>query len=125
VIAAERTIEHDYNLKFIKRPLPAFEGDAASLAKLRGLPNLHFGAIASGDEDVIGAVRGQEIAKLTGAIAVAWEGAGGAKAAAFCKIPFLELRTVTDSADEHAPQHFRANIATGMQNIAAVLRSLC
>lgn len=124
VIVAEQTIEHDYNLRFIKRPLPAFAGDADSLARLRGLPNLHFGTIASGDEDVLDAVRAQEIARLTGALAVAWEGAGGAKAAAFCKVPFLELRAVTDSADQHAPQHFRENIAAGMQNIAATLRVL-
>jgi adenosylhomocysteine nucleosidase len=124
VIAAEHTIEHDYNLKFIKRPLPSFAGDTASLEKLRGLPNIHFGTIASGDEDVIDAIRSQQIASLTGAIAVAWEGAGGAKAAAYCGVPFLELRTVTDSANQHAPQHFRQNIAAGMQNIATALRTL-
>lgn len=124
VVAAERTIEHDYNLKFIRRPLPSFEGHAESLAKLRGMPGVHFGTVASGDEDVIDAVRSQAIAQLTGAIAVAWEGAGGARAAAFCKVPFLELRTVTDSADQHAPSHFKENVAAGMKNIAKALLAL-
>lgn len=124
VIAAEKTIEHDFNLKFIKRPLPSFEGDKNSLAKLRGMAGIHFGIIASGDEDVIDVVRSHEIAQLTGAMAVAWEGAGGAKAAAFCKTPFLELRTVSDSADEHAPAQFKENIAAGMANIAKALLSL-
>lgn len=124
VIAAERTIEHDFNLKFIKRPQPSYEGHAESLAKLRGLPGVHLGTIASGDEDVVDAVRSQAIAQSTGAIAVAWEGAGGAKAAAFCKVPFLELRTVTDSADEHAPAHFNHNVTKGMRNIAKVLLML-
>ncbi len=132
VIAAEQTIEHDFNLRFIKRPLPAFAGHAGSLAALSQLttapagPEFNFrtGVIASGDEDILDAKRAREIHELTGAIAVAWEGAGGARAAAFCKTPFLELRVVTDFADGSAPQDFRKNVTSGMRNLAAIISTL-
>ncbi len=126
LVASEFTIEHDYNLRFEKRPLPKFAGDVESLEKLRKLtaPKIWFGTIASGDEDIIDAVRSRALFELTGSLAVAWEGAGGARAAAFCKIPFLELRTVTDAANEHAPGDFKKNVVLGMKNIAAALKAL-
>lgn len=129
VVAATFTIEHDYTLRFEKRPLPRFPGNEGSLLRLKEREawpgfRLHLGAIASGDEDVIDAARAAQIRDATMASAVAWEGAGGARAAKFCGIPFLELRMVTDTADEHAPRDFIKNVQTGMKNIAAVLASL-
>ena len=46
----------------------------------------------------------------TGALAVAWEGAGGARACHFSGIPFLEIRGITDSADSDAASDFRATL---------------
>src|SRR5262249_33961484 len=40
--------------------------------------------------------RAQALRDATGALAVAWEGAGGARACAFSATPYLELRAVTD-----------------------------
>jgi adenosylhomocysteine nucleosidase len=128
VIVADQTIEHDYNLRFIQRPLPHFAGDGQFLAEIRRMPSpafaLHFGPVASGDEDVLDVARAQQIRDLTGAMAVAWEGAGGARAAKFCETPFLEIRTVTDTADVHAPRDFAANIEQGMRHIGQVLDHL-
>jgi len=129
VIVAENTIEHDFNLRFERRPLPRFQGHAESVLRLKEIPAwpgfaLHAGSIASGDEDIIDAVRAGELRKLTEALAVAWEGAGGARAALFCKTPYLEIRVVTDAANEHAPQDFKKNVQLGMKNIAAVVQKL-
>jgi adenosylhomocysteine nucleosidase len=120
VVAATETVEHDFNLRFEKRPHPRFKGDEAALAKLGGIRK---GVIASGDEDIVDAVRRGVLREATGACAVAWEGAGGARAAAFCATPYLELRVVTDSADAGAPGDFKANLRAGMAKIAAVLQS--
>lgn len=130
IVVSTNTIEHDYNLKFEKRPQPNFHADAAALSKLRADTwpnktfNVHFGPIASGDEDIIDPVRAKELHALTDALAVAWEGAGGARAARFCSTPFIEIRTVTDAADEHAPKHFTQNVPLGMKNVATVIRKL-
>jgi adenosylhomocysteine nucleosidase len=129
VIAAVDTVEHDFNLRFIERPLPRFAGDRASLACLRELGttpgfSLHFGTIASGDEDIVDSGRVEAVRTLTEGLAVAWEGAGGARAAAFCKTPYLELRVVTDVANASASQDFRRNVQAGMKHIALVLKKL-
>jgi adenosylhomocysteine nucleosidase len=81
-----------------------------------------FDAIASGDEDIIAADRRAALRAETGAAAVAWEGAGGARACAFLEIPWLEIRGITDSASEAAPGEFRANLALAMGNIAQMIR---
>lgn len=125
VVVAEKTIEHDYKLRFVKRPDPEFPGDAAGIAKLRavspGAFRVHFGPIASGDEDVIEPSRVKELIAQTNALAVAWEGAGGARASKFNKMPFLEVRGVTDTADNEAPVHFETNLKTVMANVGDLL----
>jgi adenosylhomocysteine nucleosidase len=129
VVVATETLEHDFNLRFVKRPLPAFAGDAAALARLNSAGpfadfGVHFGRVASGDEDVMESLRGDAIRAATGALAVAWEGAGGARAARFQELPFLELRGVTDRAGAAAVAEFTRHLPLAMANVAAVLRRL-
>jgi adenosylhomocysteine nucleosidase len=128
VVVATTTIEHDYTLKFVQRPLPCFAGHAAALFALRQWSvagytpfRLHLGPIASGDEDVVDSIRAQELHSATAALAVAWEGAGGARACAFHHLPFLEIRGITDTANKEAPVHFEQNLALAMRNIATTL----
>lgn len=127
VVIATTTVEHDYNLKFVRRPLPRFDGDAKTIAIVQQLDvshwqfNVHFGAIASGDEDVIEATRGAELRDRTGGLIVAWEGVGGARACRFSGVPFLEIRGATDTADHTAPGDFETNLERAMDNIAAVM----
>ena len=127
LIVATTTVEHDYNLKFVKRPNPQFAGDANSIEQLESLelPNsnfkIHFGIMAGGDEDVIELQRGAELRGLHNALAVAWEGIGGARACAFSEVPFLELRGATDTADHEAPVVFDVNLKIVMKNIASLL----
>ena len=58
---------------------------------------------------------------LTGGLAVAWEGAGGARAAQKYSIPFVEVRAVTDLADHSAPKDFKANLEVAMAHLTEVL----
>lgn len=127
LIIATTTVEHDYNLKFVKRPNPQFAGDANTIEQLKSLelPNsdfkIHFGIMAGGDEDVIELQRGAELRGLHNALAVAWEGVGGARACAFSAIPFLELRGATDTANHEAPVVFDVNLKIVMRNMALLL----
>jgi adenosylhomocysteine nucleosidase len=127
LIVATSTLEHDYNLKFSVRPKPSFAGDAKSIEQIKALDltdasfNVHFGIMAGGDEDVIEIARGAELYKAHNALAVAWEGVGGARAAAFSEVPYLELRGATDTANHEAPVVFDVNLKVVMKNIAHLL----
>ena len=127
LVVATSTVEHDTRNRFSDRPLPRFQNSAAAVAALRALtpsPNrfrLHFGTIASGDEDIVDLDRREALNRSTGALAVAWEGAGGARACAFSQIPYLELRAVTDAAGPSAPADFGKNLRLAMANLAELL----
>ena len=127
VVVATETVEHDYTLRFVSRPLPRFVGDAVLLSTLRGLSHhafpfaVHFGIVASGDEDVIEGERAAALRQATEARAVGWEGAGGARACRFSRVPFVELRGITDTANHTAPADFETNLDRAMANIAALV----
>src|SRR5262245_53455417 len=127
VVVAIRTIEHDFQRRFSGRPAPVFDGDATAIQSLRALAaraggfTLHFGDVASGDEDIVSVDRAQALHRATGALAVAWEGAGGARACAFSATPYLELRAVTDQASVEASSHFAQNLPVAMRNIATLI----
>jgi hypothetical protein len=54
---------------------------------------VHYGMIASGDEDIVTIERAAELHTQTGAVAMAWEGAGVARACLFSQIPYLEIQS--------------------------------
>lgn len=124
LIVATSTLEHDYNLKFSIRPKPNFAGDRQSIEQIKALDlsdvdfNVHFGIMAGGDEDVIEITRGAELRKAHNALAVAWEGIGGARASLFSEVPYLEIRGVTDTANHEASIVFDINLKIVMKNIA-------
>ncbi|MFN8414456.1 MAG: 5'-methylthioadenosine/S-adenosylhomocysteine nucleosidase [Anaerolineales bacterium] len=131
IVIATSTVEHDYNNKFSKRPLPDFAGSSLHIEKIKALSTLstngfkiHFGKVASGDEDVIERSRAEELHNLTNALAVAWEGAGGARATPFMGIPYLEIRGLTDIADNDAPIVFYENLKIIMPRIASLVAIL-
>ena len=131
IVVATSTVEHDYSIKFAKRPLPVFEGSPIHLEKIQSLYTafsddfkIHLGKVASGDEDVIERSRAEELHNLTGALAVAWEGAGGARASRFMGIPYLEIRGLTDVADSEAPTIFDENLKIIMPRIASLVATL-
>lgn len=127
LIVATHTLEHDYNLKFAIRPKPLFAGDKKSIEQIKSLDlsdanfKVHFGIMAGGDEDVIEVTRGAELYKAHNALAVAWEGVGGARASTFSEVPYLEIRGATDTANHAAPVVFHVNLKIVMKNIAFLL----
>ncbi len=129
VVVATKTVEHDYKNRFNEKPVPSFRGSAEAIAGIRsGLPltesfRVAFGAVASGDEDVIDAKRRKELRQATRALVVAWEGAGGARACRFSGVPYVEIRGVTDMAGPDTPSDFRNNLETAMRNLATLITS--
>ncbi len=127
IVVSTETIEHDIRNKFGKPLLPRFGGAESAMTELRGGDSafssfqIRFGPIASGDEDVVDSERRREIRRLTGALAVAWEGAGGARACHFSGVPFIEIRGITDQADGQAASHFRMNLDRAMRNVATLI----
>ena len=124
VVVGTATVEHDYKGHFSHTPSPVFSGDEEAIEGLKFASDsdlefgVHFGLIASGDEDIVDRDRREDLHKTTEALAVAWEGAGGARACKFSQVPFLEMRAITDSADHNAPSDFEVNLRTAMKNAA-------
>ena len=127
VVVATTTVEHDYHNKFSKLPVPGFEGAHSALTDLRRAALLarsfkvQFGAIASGDEDVVDTERRTALHQQTKALAVAWEGAGGARACLFSNVPFLEIRGITDKADHSAPSDYDVNLEAAINSVATFI----
>lgn len=130
VVIGTQTVEHDIRNLFGLPHLPRFSGSEVLLEKCRGafhstsVCRVHFGPIASGDEDIADPKRRKALHSKTGALAVAWEGAGGARACKFSEVPFVEIRGVTDSADILAALTFLLNLKRAMKNVAWVVTSL-
>jgi adenosylhomocysteine nucleosidase len=129
VVVGTETVEHDYTLRFVRAPAPRHSATPGLLEAIRNsVPaspgfRISFGPIASGDEDIVDPQRAREIYAATGALCVAWEGSGAARAAAFNSLGFVEIRCVTDSADGGAAQSFHDSCERVMQNGAAVVLS--
>jgi adenosylhomocysteine nucleosidase len=127
VVVGVTTVEHDYKNGFSSRPRPRFEAAPATIERLRQVSlssngfKVHFGVIASGDEDIVDAERRSVLRQTTDALAVAWEGAGGARACAFSQVPYLELRGITDAANHEAPSSFKTNLEMAMTNVAILV----
>ena len=128
VVIATQTIEHDYRLRFARRPDPSFKGSEKAIESIKNFAiskfSIHFGAVASGDEDIIESLRANELVVQTNALAVAWEGAGGARAAKFNEVPFLEIRGITDTSDGEAPTDFETNLEVAMSNVGEIVLRL-
>src|SRR5262245_20223174 len=126
VVVGVTTVEHDYTLRFIQRPLPCHHANADLVRELTQASDrvaddfaVRFGPIASGDEDVIDPARVGELRAATGALCVDWEGAGAARAACFSGVPFVEVRALTDAADATAAADFRANLSLSFANTSS------
>ncbi len=128
VVVAEVTVEHDYKNRMSPKPLPRHDADAMQVQRFMQAAALndrsfqvHFGAIASGDEDIVDGTRAAEVRAATGALCVAWEGSGGARAARVSGIAFCEVRGITDLADGEAARHFHQNLRIAMPHVGELL----
>lgn len=124
VVVAEKTIEHDYLEKFNPKAIcPEFHAHPTLIDRFRRQKkefpfNVHFGSVASGDEDIVDSKRAEELYLSTQSLAVAWEGAGGARACKFNGLPYLEIRVITDNARSAVSDSFIKNLNPCMKNIA-------
>ncbi|MFN2188693.1 MAG: 5'-methylthioadenosine/S-adenosylhomocysteine nucleosidase [Candidatus Promineifilaceae bacterium] len=124
VIIGENTVEHDIREGFINKQLPVYTADESIVESFLAISpeiedfQVHRGTIASGDEDIVGFERRKELHETTGAVAVAWEGAGGARACRFSAVDFIEIRGITDGADPNAAEDFEKNLHIAVTNIA-------
>ncbi len=127
VVVATETVEYDIYNGFGTPLIPRYAGHESTRDAFKEIPlggngfRVHFGPIASGDEDVMDTKRRKEIQKRTGGLAVAWEGAGGARACQFNGVPYLEIRGITDAAQGTALADFEKNLPTAMRNVAALI----
>lgn len=125
VVIATETVEHDFK-KHGLSTVPRFASDESLLKQFKMLAGkkrdftIHFGPTASGDEDIMSESRKNELVDLTDAIAVAWEGAGAARACRFSDLPFVEVRGICDSADHEAEKDFFTNLEWVMSHLAEV-----
>ncbi|MXX19704.1 MAG: 5'-methylthioadenosine/S-adenosylhomocysteine nucleosidase [Dehalococcoidia bacterium] len=130
VVVATATVEHDFYSGVLGRVPPGFDGSREHLARLAevreadGSFRVHFAPIASGDEGISDRVRKDAIHARTEALAVAFEGAGGARAALFSGVPYLEVRAISDMAEGDVLTELEANLPDVMQNVAAVVARL-
>ena len=129
VVIGTATVEHDFDSRAPGARLPRFDGSGGHIAALRQRAGqfpfrVHFGAIASGDEGVFDSTRASELYTRTGALAVAWEGAGGARAASFSGTPYLEVRGISDMADHGASSTWMANVPAAMRNVTVTVAAV-
>ena len=131
VVVAATTIEHDFNTAMFENPPPNFDGDETAISTLKTALDgsepgfaVRYGVVISRDESIVDSARAAEIHRSTGALAAAWEGAGGARASRFCETPFLEVRGISDGANESAPDEFVKNVPIAMKSVATVLGML-
>lgn len=123
LIVVENIIEHDYNMSFSpKNKKPQFPTSPLLFDESHNYSfNVLRGSLASGDEDIITTKRAEELFEETKALAVAWESAGGARAARFNNIPYFEVRGITDDARSNVVSDFKNNLEKVMDQIAEFL----
>ncbi len=117
IVLGTATVEHDYKERFNPRPSPRHDASPSVLSEFARLVEstafpfkVHFGVIASGDEDIVDPIRSAELQEATNALCVAWEGSGGARAARLNDVGFIEIRGITDGADGDAARFFHDNV---------------
>jgi adenosylhomocysteine nucleosidase len=128
IVLGTGTVEHDYKERFNPRPAPRYDAGPAVLSEFVRLADstafpfkVHFGVIASGDEDIVDPARAAELREATGALCVAWEGSGGARAARLNDVSFIEMRGITDGADGDAARFFHDNVSDVMFNAVELM----
>ncbi|MEM7787833.1 MAG: 5'-methylthioadenosine/S-adenosylhomocysteine nucleosidase [Bacteroidota bacterium] len=125
VVIGTEAVEHDYRTRFHGEGPPprhvASEELVEAITAAAEAARVHVGPIASGDEDIVEADRARALHASTGALCVAWEGAGGARVAAFNGLPFVEARAVTDRADAEAAGSYRVHLTEAVGNVARAL----
>lgn len=122
IVVGEKIIEHDFKSSRTNFNPPEFLVNPKWLQSFSRIEipssRILCGAIASGDEDIASRERAAEVVKLTGALVVAWEGAGAARAAEFFNIDFIEVRSIVDVCENINSQDFAHRFTKSMSSLA-------
>ncbi|MXY88726.1 MAG: 5'-methylthioadenosine/S-adenosylhomocysteine nucleosidase [Dehalococcoidia bacterium] len=128
VVVGKATVEHDFHSVLFKDEPPRFDGSGEHVEALAGefgdgqRPfQVLFGPIASGDEAIVEPERRAEVRARSEGLAVAYEGAGGARAATFSGIPYIEVRGISDMADHDFLEELETVLPIAMVNVATVV----
>lgn len=128
VVVGTVTVEHDFHSVLFKDEPPRFDGSGEHLEALagefgdgQGAFQVLFGPIASGDEAIVDPERRAQVRARSEGLAVAYEGAGGARAAAFSGIPYLEVRGISDMADHDFLGELETIVPLAMEPVASVI----
>jgi adenosylhomocysteine nucleosidase len=128
IVIGSETVEHDFQQRIVPKPPPRFAADQRALEQMRAVAasrsrrfRVTTDVVASGDVDCVERAQAEAIHTATGAACTAWEGAGAMRVARFNGIGGLEMRAISDSADEHAERDFLQNLALAMNNLGELL----
>ena len=128
VVVGTATVEHDFHSSVLGPAPPHFDGAGEHLSRIAATVEevetpfrVHFAPIASGDEGIFSRARKEAIHARTEGLAVAFEGAGGARAAFFSGVPYLEVRGISDMAEGDVLRALEANLPAAMANVAEVV----
>ncbi|MYA53428.1 MAG: 5'-methylthioadenosine/S-adenosylhomocysteine nucleosidase [Dehalococcoidia bacterium] len=128
VVVGKATVEHDFHSVLFKDEPPRFDGSGEHVEALagefgggQGPFQVFFGPIASGDEAIVKPGRRAEVQARSQGLAVAYEGAGGARAAAFSGIPYIEVRGISDMADHDFLEELDTVVPLAMEPVASVI----
>lgn len=110
IVIADKLVQHDFNLTVFNRErgeIPNIgkymncDKELVNLAKTINIDtNIHFGTIGSGDIFISDENMGAKINKRFDVLCVEMEGAAIAQVCQLCNIPFLVVRTISDSPYE-------------------------
>ena len=128
VVVGAATVEHDFHSVLFRDVPPSFDGSEEHVAALvqrfvgeEGEFRVFCGPVASGDEAIVDPARRAEVYARTEALAVAYEGAGGARASAFSGVPYVEVRGISDMADHDFLGELEEVLPVAMEHVASVV----
>lgn len=129
VVLATFVFEHDFKSHFRNHNGVSHKIDNSLFESVKNSMDpsqflLHMGGIASGDEDILDPQLKVELSAQTQCLAVAWEGAGGARAARFYKKKFFEIRGITDSAESFDSASYQKILPEALAHAAHVTKTL-
>lgn len=111
IVVATEIIEHDVKEKFPEVLPPPVHHVSKNLIRKLQHENLEFvyGAIISGDEDIITVNRRNALFRKHQCLTVDWESAGFALTCQLSLVPYLVFRTVSDLAYEQTVHEYKKN----------------
>ena len=133
IVIGEKLVQHDFDITafnhekgYIPKVGVYVESDKKliQLAKKLNEPNVHIGTIASGDIFCTDVDVSKKINKEFNALCVEMEGASIAQVCYLCNIPFLVIRSISDSINGKNKIDYDEFLNTSSKTIASFLNNM-